>query len=356
MKGGGDGVKTVTVRLTTTKKAAALFGFLVLCAVLLLFPSAVKSGVSRGLAVCGNVLVPTLLPFMALAFFLVESGLADSIGRRLGRVTSALFGLPGCTAAGICLAFVGGYPAGAAACAKLIEREQLSPHDARRMMRFCVVAGPAFVVGTVGTELLGSPLHGFLLLAAQWAAALFIGVIGGRGHRNARSSPPPASPPKPLLSAAAVAVGDAARAMLTVCGFVTVTTGFLSVLDAVGLPPLVTDVAAVLSEVSVGCLAVAPNALLLAACIGFGGLSVFGQIAALFRFPLLTRDFFAARITHAALATVFSWVLFRLFPLPVATAAAAYERVVPFSCGFTGSAALLATLAVAVLSLPQKGT
>ena len=349
-------MKAITIRATRGKKAAALFGFLLCCGALLAFPNAAATGAKRGLAVCGNVLVPTLLPFMALASFLVESGLSDTLGRRFSRVTAAVFGLPGCCAAGILLAFVGGYPAGAAACAKLVERGQLQVADARRMMRFCVVAGPAFVVATVGAGLLGSPLHGWLLLFAEWAAALVLGVVGGRGKRRLPPAPPYECPPKPLLSAVSVAVGDAARAMVVMCGFVTVVASGLSVLDAAGWPPAVTDAVAAVLEVSVGCVAVSPHAVALAACIGFGGLSVCGQVATFFSFPLLDRGFFAARVAHAVLAAAFAFVLFRLVPLPVATFAAGQVKTLPFSCGFTGSAALLATLVTALFSVPKKAT
>ena len=347
-------MKAMTMQATRSKKAAVLLGFFVCCGVLLAFPAAAATGAKRGLAVCGNVLIPTLLPFMALASFLVESGLSDVLGRRLSRLTAAMFGLPGCCAAGILLAFVGGYPAGADACAKLVERGQLTIADARRMMRFSVVAGPAFVVGTVGAGLLGSPLHGWLLLVSQWAAALLLGIVGGGGRRKLPPSPPPKTAPKPLLAAASVAVGDAARAMVVMSGFVTVVSGGLSVLDAAGLPKILTDAVAAVSEVSVGCLAVAPNAVALAACIGFGGLSVCGQIATLFSFSVLDRGFFAARMAHAALAAGFAWILFCVCPLPVAVFAAGQVKTVPFSCGFTGSAALLATFVTAVLTLPQK--
>lgn len=349
-------MKAVTVRMTRGKKAAALCLFFLVCGVLLRFPVAAATGAKRGLSVCGNVLIPTLLPFMALSSFLVESGLSETLGRRLERVTSALFGLPGNTAAGIFLSFVGGYPAGAAACAKLVKRGQLSATDARRMMRFCVVAGPAFLIGTVGAEWLGSPLHGWLLLIAQWAAALVIGVVGGVGHRKREIAPPSSVMPKSAAASASVAVGDAARSMVVMSGFVTVTACFLSVLDAAGLPKAITDGVAVVFEVTVGCLAVSPNVWALAACIGFGGLSVHGQIAALFDRPLLDAGFFAARILHAALAAVFSWVLFCAVPLPVPVMTAQGMTVLPFSCGFTGSAALLATLVTALLSLPEKGT
>ena len=349
-------MKTVTIHATAGKKAAALVGFCLLCGLLLRFPTAAANGATRGLAVCGNVLIPTLLPFMALSSFLVESGLSETIGRRLGKGCVWLFGLPASAAAGVLVSFIGGYPAGAVACAKLVAQGAIREEDARRMMRFCVVAGPAFVVGAVGNGLLKSPAHGWLLLLAQWAAALVIGIVGGRASRDFPPAPPPPATPKPVFSAVAVAVGDAARAMVVMCGFVTVTAGFLAVLDGMGLPQLVSDTVAAAAEVSVGCVAWSESAVALAACIGFGGLSVHGQIASLFSFPLLDRGFFAARICHALLAAAITRGLLCFVPLSVSAFAPGQVQTLPFSCGFTGSAALLATLVTALFSIPQKGT
>lgn len=350
-------MKAITITATRGKKAVALLAFFTLCLGLLGFPAAAESGARRGLAVCGDVLIPSLFPFMALSSFLVESGLSDTIGRRLGKWTRRLFGLPGRCATGILLGFVGGYPAGAAACAKMYKRGDLTAEEARRMMRFCVVSGPAFVVSTVGAGLLRSTFHGWLLLFAQWTAALCIGVFGGRLQQDHPSPPPAKSVGVSLFSAMGTAVGDAARAMLVLCGFVTAATCFLSLLDAVGLPQTVTDVIAAVTEVSVGCIAWAPRGVLLSACIGFGGLSVHGQIASLFAGqPLLDRGFFVARLMHALLAAGLTAVLFHLFPLPLAVFAPQTATVLPFSSGFTGSLALLATVITALLSGLQKET
>ena len=348
-------MKAMTVRLTRVKKAALFGAFLLACAALLWFPAAAATGARRGLSVCGDVLIPSLFPFMALSSFLVESGLSDVVGRRLEGITRRLFGLPGRAAAGILLSFVGGYPAGAAACEKLLLRGDLTLDEARRMMRFCVVSGPAFVVSTVGTELLGSTFHGWLLLAAQWAAALCIGMVGGGGRQSRRNEPPQKREKIAALPAVGVAVGEAARAMLLMCGFVTAATCFLSVLDAMGLPPKIVDAVAAATEVSVGCIAWAPRGVVLSLCIGFGGLSVHGQIAALFAGkPVITRGFFAARIAQGMIAAGVTALLFCFFPLPLAAFAPHEAKILPLSGSFTGTLALLATVATALLSFPQK--
>ncbi len=343
-----------TLRLTRVKKALLLAVFLFACSALLWFPTAAATGAKRGLAVCGDVLIPSLFPFMALSSFLVESGLSDVIGRRFCGITQRAFGLPGCCAAGILLSFVGGYPSGAAACEKLLRRGELTLEEAQRMMRFCVVSGPAFMVSTVGAELLGSTFHGWLLLVAQWTAALLIGFAGGHGCRL-HKAPSKKTVKITTLSAVGTAVGEAARAMLVMCGFVTASTCFLSVLDALGLPQKVVDTVAAATEVSVGCIAWAPRGVVLSACIGFGGFSVHGQIAALFSGrPVVNRGFFAARVAQGLVAAGISAILFRVFPLPLSVFAPTEAKILPLSGSFTGSLALLATVATALLSLPQK--
>ena len=83
--------------LKTGGQLAALAGA---AAALLIWPQAVAGGVSRGLSICGTVIIPSLFPFLVLAGFLVRSGVSAALGRRLERPTRFLFGLPGCCAAG----------------------------------------------------------------------------------------------------------------------------------------------------------------------------------------------------------------------------------------------------------------
>ena len=154
--GGGMFIHTVTVRRVRLLAAA---GALVLCgAAVFLYPSAAAAGASRGMALCSSVIIPSLLPFLVLCGTFLHSALCKAAGRVLRRPTALLFRLPGCCGAPVLMAFVGGYPAGAAAIATLLERREITEKDAERMLHFCVCAGPAFTVGAVGSGMLGSAL------------------------------------------------------------------------------------------------------------------------------------------------------------------------------------------------------
>lgn len=308
-------------RLRTAALACMLAGFGVW---VLLFPQAVASGISRGLSVCAAVIIPSLLPFLILSGMLTRTGILDAIGRRCERLSRWLLGLPGCLFATWLLSLIGGYLSGAAAIAALHDAGGVSPAEARRALRISVCAGPGFLIGGVGSAMCGNAAFGAVLFAAHTAAALLLGIVQRLLTRR-RPAPaagriPPAKP-LPVSSAFSAAVEAACRALLTGCGFVLLFSSLLSLCSTVGLTERLPLLPALL-EVSDGCLAIVGAhrsvALLLAVCIGWGGLSVHAQVAALTRaFNGVDGQFFLARAAHGLLGGVLSVALLRIIPLPL---------------------------------------
>ena len=291
-------------------------------AVLLWRPEAVAAGISRGLSVCGSVIIPTLLPFLVLAGFVSRSGLAGTIGRFAERPTRLLFGLPGCCAAGILLAFIGGYPAGSTAVGELVRSGRITREDGRRMLRFCVCAGPGFLINTVGVGMLHSSAFGVRLFAAHLLAALILGISGAsRADRQPRRTPPVPLRRHSPTEAFVGAVTAACQSLLTMCGFLVLFSAVLSLLDSFAATGRLSGAfLACLLEVSCGCLAAsglrALAPLLIGFAVGFGGLSVHCQIAAsLFDTDLLTPSFWLARVAHGALTALLTVLLCRFFPI-----------------------------------------
>lgn len=67
---------------------------------------------------------------------------------------------------------------------ELVERGDITREEGKRMLRFCVNGGPAFIISAVGAGLMGQPVYGFMLYGAHIAAALILG-IAGRFRRGA---------------------------------------------------------------------------------------------------------------------------------------------------------------------------
>lgn len=317
-----------------------------------LYPNAAATGVSRGLSVCGSVLIPSLLPFLAVTGTFMRSSLCDTVGRWLTRPTAFLFRLPGVCAAPILLSMIGGYPTGAAATERLLESRKITVKQAERMLHFCVNAGPAFVVGAVGTVLLRDRRVGWMLFGAHLAASLLIGLTEALFAPHSGERTVVKSDALPPMAAFAAAVRSATETLLYMCGFVIVFSVLLSLSDAGGLAALlgqVFDEPAILSgllEVSGGCVVLAgersPSMFLFGFFLGFGGLSVHCQVRAILqKHPKALRRFFAFRVLHGLLGGWLSAVLYRVVPLPVQTLATGSTQMQAFAVSPAVSVVLL---------------
>ncbi len=361
-----------TVRAAHLKMGGLLLLVVAAGAALLVWPQAAAGGVSRGLSICSSVIIPSLFPFLVLAGFLVRSGISTAIGRRLEGLTRALFGLPGCCAPGILIGFVGGYPTGGLAVGELVESGQITREEGRRMLRFCVNGGPAFIISAVGAGMMGNVRFGVVLFSAHLLASLLMGIGGGIGARHSRGDPAACRKPvcavsKKLSPAAAFveSVNAACRSLLYMCGFVVLFAALLALLDVSGAAEAITHLLTLpfalagaepgafssllpcLLEVSCGCVEVSGAGeaapLLLGAALGWGGLSVHCQLAAsLYGQKLMGRGFFAFRMLHALLGALLTVVLLRFVPMPLTVWKSSNGTLVePFSGPVVASAALL---------------
>ncbi len=301
----------------------ALMGFGIVCGgtAVLFRPEAVAGGISRGLTVCGSVIIPSLFPFLVLGALLSKSGVAAAVGGRLERVTRRLFGLPGCCATGILIGFVGGYPAGGAVVGDLVRTGQITRDEGRRMLRFCVCGGPGFIINTVGAGLMSSSAFGVMLFAAHIAAALLLGIVGA--PKSSRQYAPARTARRPHLSlpqAFVESVTSACQSLLSMCGFILLFSGLLALLDTATDNRVASALLSCLLEVSCGCVAAAGlgalSPFVLGVAVGFGGLSVHCQLASsLVGTGVLTPRFWIERLAHGGLTAVLTLLLLRFVPI-----------------------------------------
>ena len=351
----------VTVKKKTVTDWSYVAALTAVCILLLSYPNAMATGISRGLSVCSTVIIPTLYPFMILAGLLANSPLCRRPGRVMTAVTRRLFGLPGCCGPAILLSLVGGYPAGAIAIAGLRERGQITEEETRRMTAYCVNGGPGFVISTVGAGLLGSVQAGMILYAAQVTVSVGLGIALGRGHRRAREvTQAPLPPKKPI----AQVVGDTCAALLTMCGFVILAAAGVTLAEGCGLAQglaaatgtntaAVSALLAAVTEVSLGCVALAGSGVLtplwLSLALSWGGLSVQGQLAAVLpQERIIGRRFWRWRLCHGALSGGLAMALFSLFPITRDTVAG-NAAVVPYSVSVAATLMLLLLSFLAML-------
>jgi len=352
-----------------------------LAAALLCAPETAAEGVRAGLTLCAATLIPSLFPFLALSGFWVESGLCAATGRVLEGLTRRLFRLPGAAGGVLFMSLVGGFPVGLRMTAALLEQGAVTQKQAARMSLFCVNAGPAFVVGAVGTAMLDSRRAGFLLYGSLCLAALCLGVVsrffarvpsqfsGRRGcrplHRDTEKSTtaggaPPGNIPvphrkgvgtairatgTPYSAAMVTAVADATGAMISVCAWILLFSCGIALLALLPLPAALLTALRALLEVSGGCAALSPGGSLpvFAALLGWCGLCVQCQL-----FPFVRRCgqklsvFVLFRLAAAGLSALLCRVLLWCFPLetPVFSNGVGISPV-PYALSAPAAAALL---------------
>ena len=329
-----------------------------------LWPEEAAAGAAGGIEVCLSVLVPSLFPFMVLGVFLVRSGAAALLGRVLERPARFLFRLPGACAPVILMGMVGGYPVGARGIMALLAAGEISEEEARRMLCFCVNAGPAFVLSAVGAGFLHSPQAGGILLAAQLSSGLLLGVLCRWGGKPSLPARRPARKPAPSAGEALVlSVSDACRSMVIMCCFVVLFAVLLSFAGLFLPQGWALTLLSALLEVTGGCrdLAAAGAPLwMAAAALGWGGLCVQLQIfSSLGRLRLSFLRFALFRLLHGVLAALAAFLLCLAFPPPAQEVFANTAEPLAPALASTpwAAAALLLSCAVFLLSArrPSQG-
>ena len=301
--------------------AAACSGALAL--LLLTCGDTAAQGVRDGISLCLASVIPALFPFFVAAQLLTSLGAAEALGRVAGPLFRRLFGIDGAGAAAFLLGLIGGYPVGAKATGSLVRQGLLSPEDGARLLTFCNNAGPAFILGIAGRGVFHSPRAGAWLYLLHAASATAVGLLLCRAGRTKppavpRTAPtvPTKKPPASLAAAFIEAVQSGVRAMAGVCGFVIFFLVLLRLAESFlgPLPPL----AAGLVELTNGILRLTPDRggfVLAAALLGWGGLSVHCQTAAVLGGSGISmRWYLPAKAMQGAVsavlaAAVWSWVI-----------------------------------------------
>jgi len=291
--------------------------------------SGIAQGIRNGLAVCGNVLIPSLFPFMVLACFVSLTRYGDILSAPLRPITTAVFKLPRNLGAVVLMSLIGGYPVGAKMVSTLLEQGRIDKATAQRMMCFCVNSGPSFLIAAVGAGMLSSQRAGIILFATQTLATVLIGAAVSFGAKAPRVGNPDYRPLKGT-SGFVMAVANASSSMLMMCAYAVLFAGVLSALSNSGLSAWLADrlpvsealVTALFSgflEVTTGCIAAAQvggdlGFALVSVFASFCGLSVIFQIISCFQnTPIRFTPFLLSRLAHCALSTAMALPLYKVF-------------------------------------------
>ena len=301
-------------------------------------------GITDGIRICAQTLVPSLFPFLFLSIFLVRSGACHLLGRPLAPVMRALFGLPGSCAGAVAMSLLGGYPVGVSMAAELYGRGEI---DA--------------TISAVGGGMVGNTRAGVLLYASGAAACALTGIALRLICR--RTAPPPqpkdAQQPPALSDAMAASVSAAVKSMVNICAWVLLFSALGGLTRLLPLPEPVKLALTSVLEISSGCAAAAHRIPLwgLSAMLSFSGICVICQlIPDCRRCGVSAGDLLLSRLIAAVLSGGICALLCRLFPAYVQTSAGfAPLYHAGISVSIPACAALLAMGLIAINEVDIRG-
>lgn len=290
-------------------------GLLGVMALLLVRSAVAGEAVRRGLTLCARSIIPALFPYFVVSGLFTSLGFAEGVGRRLAPVTEHLFGVGGAGASALFLGLLGGYPVGGRTAGQLYRAGRLEKDEAQRLLAFCNNAGPSFILGVVGLGCFQSLRAGVLLYVIHALSAVLVGVLQKKKGRPRRSAPRPLSPPEKILPAFIRSVQDSAGAMVRICGFVVfalVVQALLAELTGITHPAALGFIELTGGVVRLGS---SPSDFVWAATLlGWGGLSVHGQTAAVLAGTGLRMDrYFLGKLLQAAVSAVLAYMTVRFF-------------------------------------------
>lgn len=333
--------------------------FLLLIVGMFYYPQEVLSSATTGLTLWVSYILPALFPFFVISDILMKQGFVHFLGVLLEPLMRPIFRLPGKASFILAMTHTSGIPIGAILTCKMRKDGELTRAEGERLLAFSSNPSPGFMFGAVASGMLANPALGIIIAGSIYISNLIVGLIF-RFYGNSPAIPPKQKislrmawrelemaqqkNKKPLGELIAESVRESTSTILLVGGFIvffSVITQMLTVWNITHILAGLTNIltAGMLSqaggialvngliETSLGCKAAVTafstlNAQVgvLAFILGWGGLSVFAQVASFTASTdLRFLPFLLGRTLHGILALIISQIILKYSEIPTAT-------------------------------------
>lgn len=329
------------------------------------------TGALQGLLYCGNILIPSLFPFMVLSSFIVKSGIADLIGRFLTPITKKLFHTNGTVGTIILLGLTGGFPVGAKGMAELYEKGKVDLETAKAVTMFLVGGGPGFVVMVVGKSLYGSTTTGLLLWLCQISAQIITGVFACRKIKFSNTNKSYIKK-IPFSTAIVSSTQSGIDSIISLCGLVIIFSCIFGIftdlhiidficnaLTKIKIPkPISECLLNIIWEVTNGCNTCCDNTApiwLTSFALGWGGICVHFQIYSLTSNLKISKlKFTAYRFFQGIITSILSSIIFYFYTPSKDVYKSIFQSNIVNSNNYIGSIALIGMCIVFIMCIDNK--
>ena len=310
-----------------------LFAAVFLIGLILSDPAVCARGAKIGITLCGGVLIPSLFPFAVPVIFIINASAFKETKHKVLFV--------------FLLSLIGGYPIGAKLISELYKSGGIDIKTAKKILPFCINAGPAFVVIAVGRGILKNIILGYILLAAQSIAAVLIAVCFIRRELFTSNKCQKSIAPVSAADNLVLSVSSAAGATITLCSYVIIFSVINEYINTfsnsfAGLKYLIfiTEITSATKSTD--------NIYIISFLLGFAGASILLQVVSLTDcIKVSAPRLIVFRVLHGALSallTKFMITTFGVFVPTVSNGVAAAQKPVYTSVSLTVSLIIMALL------------
>lgn len=302
--------------MKTQKSIVLLAGISFAAAILLIDPQPSTRAVQLGLEICAQSLLPALFPFFVITELWCRLGLPQRLEHVTAPFTERLFHLPGIASGAIFLGMLGGYPVGARMTATLYKEGHLTREEAQHTLRFCNNAGPAFIIGIVGS-LFHRATAAVLLWGIHIFCALLLGLLFRPGKRPSANHTRSAIQHTPFTSALTVSIQNAGETVLQVSTYVLFFAIISEYLQEIGLDcPLKNyllgslELAGGMRLLNSTMLSAQTRFVACSGLLGWGGMCVHCQsLATIYNAGLSGRSYIFAKLLHGLMSAALACLL-----------------------------------------------
>lgn len=159
------------------KKISTIILLLLFISLLIIFPELSLSSAKDGINLWVFIVTPSLLPFFIVNDMLISLKFPEIMSKCLSNFARLLFNTSGYGAYVFVMSIFSGYPAGAKITEQLIRDKKITYYEGQQILTFSSTSGPLFIIGAVGSGMLGNSAAGYFLYLCHILGAITNGII-----------------------------------------------------------------------------------------------------------------------------------------------------------------------------------
>lgn len=317
----------------------------------------------QGLNIWWKMVFPALLPFLMLSQMLTAYGFTHGLGVLIEPLMRKGFRMPGASGIGLAVGMSAGFPSGADTAVQLYGQKLITSKEASRLASLTHFTNPMTLLIVIGAAFYQNPVIGYVLILVHWAAGIISGFILARFTNKNEVTPvsetnleDKATSKKNLLYSIhqtatmtrkkdgrsfgkllGDTVSHAVQVLMMTGGSMIVFSVLIRLIGKYVTPFLPEYLWSSFFEIHLGAYALRSTDIisqplqfgLLAAAIGWGGLSSHWQVSALLKpYGISTSIFTFGRLLHAStsyILVLILWTPIKMWLISTKTAFSDYE-------------------------------